>query len=148
MVGRYPYPRIGVVCQTTTMERTAREILETIEACNPDSEVRFVDTICEPTKQRVRALERLIETADVIVVVGGSNSNNTRQLVDRCVEAGRRVHHVQGAGDLAREWFSPRDRIGLTAGTSTPDATIDEVHEALLRMSSGSDGLLSRGTGS
>jgi 4-hydroxy-3-methylbut-2-enyl diphosphate reductase len=69
-----------------------------------------------------------------VVVVGGKNSNNTRQLVARCRERGLRAWHIQTAADLRREWLTGIETVGLTAGTSTLDETIDEVHEALLAL--------------
>jgi 4-hydroxy-3-methylbut-2-enyl diphosphate reductase len=69
-----------------------------------------------------------------VVVVGGKNSNNTRQLVARCQERGRPAFHVQTAADLRAEWFAGVETVGLTAGTSTLDETIAEVHQALLQM--------------
>jgi 4-hydroxy-3-methylbut-2-enyl diphosphate reductase len=69
-----------------------------------------------------------------MVVVGGRNSNNTRELVALCRERGVTTHHIQAADDLRPEWFQPGETIGLTAGTSTLDQTIDEVYEALTAL--------------
>lgn len=136
-VARYPYPRLGVVCQTTTDEATAREVLAEIERMNPHADIEFADTICEPTRQRVRSARQLAATTDVVVVVGGRNSNNTAQLARLCAAAGARVHHVQGPADLDRAWFAGCESIGLTAGTSTLDATVDAVESELRRIVSG-----------
>ena len=69
------------------------------------------------------------------MVVGGKNSNNTRQLVERCRARGVLAHHVEGADDLRREWFAGVDRVGLTAGTSTLAETIDAVEREIAAMS-------------
>lgn len=127
----YPHVRIGVLCQTTTPESTARAVVEAVRACNPGVEVRFVDTVCRPTKERQRALERLLDQVEAMVVVGGANSNNTRELAARCRARGLPTWHVQGAGDLDAARFAGIDVVGLTAGTSTLDATIDEVEHFL-----------------
>jgi 4-hydroxy-3-methylbut-2-enyl diphosphate reductase len=66
-----------------------------------------------------------------VVVVGGRKSNNTRQLVLRCQERGLPAYHVQGPDDLQPEWFDGIETVGLTAGTSTLDETIDAVYQAL-----------------
>ena len=71
---------------------------------------------------------------EAIVVVGGANSNNTRQLVLRCQTHGLPAYHVQGPDDLRQEWFDGIDIVGLTAGTSTLDETIDAVEQALQQM--------------
>jgi 4-hydroxy-3-methylbut-2-enyl diphosphate reductase len=133
-VERYPYDRLGVVCQSTFMADRARAILAAIEARNPGAEVRFVDTICEPTKQRVRAVRELSRRVRVVVVVGGRNSNNTRQLAAMCTASGCSTHHVQGPGDLRLHWFRGVRVVGLTAGTSTLPETIDDVEAALNGM--------------
>jgi 4-hydroxy-3-methylbut-2-enyl diphosphate reductase len=127
----YGHARLGIVCQTTATERRVEAIRAAIAEKNPDAEIRFIDTVCLPTKEHQRSLERLLEQVEAVVVVGGSNSNNTRELVERCRRANRPVAHVQSAADLDPGWFAGLATVGLTAGTSTLDRTIDEVHRAL-----------------
>jgi len=133
-VSTYPSDRLGVVCQTTAASRHVEAIRASIADHNPRAEIRFVDTVCLPTKEHHRSLERLLDEVDVMVVVGGRNSNNTKQLVARCLERGVPSVHVQGASDLDPVWFEGRKTVGLTAGTSTLDATIEDVQRALLGM--------------
>jgi 4-hydroxy-3-methylbut-2-enyl diphosphate reductase len=130
----YPFDRLGIVCQTTAAPREVADIRAAIRASNPRAEIRFVDTVCQPTKDRQAALERLIGQVDAVVVIGGRNSNNTQKLVALC-EANR-VHalHIQDASDLNPEWFRGCRTVGLTAGTSTPEETIENVHRALLKI--------------
>lgn len=73
----------------------------------------------------------LARQCDTVVVVGGANSNNTRELAATCARHGAEVHHVQTAADLRPEWFAHAGTVGLTAGTSTPDAVIDGVEKWL-----------------
>jgi 4-hydroxy-3-methylbut-2-enyl diphosphate reductase len=101
----------------------------------PESEVRFVDTVCQPTKQRQNAAVELARKCDVVVVIGGAHSNNTRELVNACSRFCGRVHHVQGAEDLCEEWFCDTDTVGITAGTSTPDGVIEEIERFLRTLS-------------
>lgn len=133
-VETYPYARLGVVCQTTAASRNVQKVREAIAAKNPQAEIKFVDTVCLPTKEHQRSLERLLEDVDAMVVVGGRNSNNTRELVSLCVERGVPAYHVQGAADVDAQWFEGVETVGLTAGTSTLDATIDEVYAALSKI--------------
>ncbi|MDB5349383.1 MAG: (E)-4-hydroxy-3-methyl-but-2-enyl pyrophosphate reductase [Planctomycetota bacterium] len=128
--------RLGIVCQTTTPPRRARSIREAIEARNPNAEIRFVDTVCRPTKDHQRALDRLLEEVDAVVVVGGANSNNTRELAATCRSRGVSAYHVQGPEDLDPSWFACVEVVGLTAGTSTLDETIEEVEHALASLPS------------
>ncbi len=130
-VRRFPHARLGVMCQTTTPARHVAAMRQAIAQHNPDADVCFIDTVCHPTKDHQAALERLLEQVGVVVVVGGRQSNNTRELVARCREAGATAYHVQGAADVRPEWFAGVDVVGLTAGTSTLDTTIDEVQAAL-----------------
>ena len=126
--------RIGILCQTTTSERVGTQVREAVEALNPHAEIRFVDTICHPTKDHQRALGRLLDVVDAMVVVGGRNSNNTRELAALSRERGVPALHVQGPEGLDRAFFRGVDCVGLTAGTSTLDATISEVRLALEKM--------------
>ena len=97
----------------------------------PGSEVLFRDTVCQPTKQRQGAAIELAQQSDLVIVIGGAHSNNTRELVTTCGRYCARVHHVQGAHDLRPEWFEGVEAVGITAGTSTPDNVIDQVEEAI-----------------
>lgn len=133
-VRSYPFKRLGIMCQTTTPVRHAEAIRAAVVARNPHAGVRYLDTICHPTKDHQKALERLLGRVQAMVVVGGSKSNNTRQLVERCREHGVAAYHVQSAADVQAWWFDGIETVGLTAGTSTLDATIQEVHEALMRI--------------
>jgi 4-hydroxy-3-methylbut-2-enyl diphosphate reductase len=134
-VRNYPHAKLGIVCQTTTPVRHADEIRAAIRKKNPHADIRFLDTICHPTKDHQKALDQLIDEVQAMVVVGGHNSNNTRQLVLRCQAAGLRAYHVQGPEDLRPEWFDGVQIVGLTAGTSTLDDTIDAVEQVLQQIS-------------
>ena len=126
-------PRFGVVSQTTQPVARARELVGLLRARFPKSEVRFADTVCRPTKQRQQAAVDLAAQCDVVIVIGGANSNNTRELVQTCGTRCERVHHVQSAADLDPAWLKADDTVGVTAGTSTPDILIDGVEAALQR---------------
>jgi 4-hydroxy-3-methylbut-2-enyl diphosphate reductase len=120
-------PRMGVAAQTTQPIDRVRALVTRIRQRFPASEVRFADTVCQPTKQRQTAAVDLARQCDVVIVIGGANSNNTRELVETCRRHCLRVHHVHTASDLLEEWFAAAGTVGLTAGTSTPDPVIDLV---------------------
>lgn len=126
--------RIGVVCQTTLPVATATALTARIRELNPHAEVRFADTVCDPTKRRIAAIADLAPQVDAFVIVGGKHSNNTHQLVLLARQHGVRTVHVQSADDLDPAWFAGCQVVGLGAGTSTLDITIAEVHDALLRI--------------
>src|SRR5262245_29586010 len=126
------HPRLGVAAQTTQAVEKVQHLVALIRQRFPESEVRFVDTGCGPTKERQSAAVEMARQADVVIVVGGRSSNNTRELVKTCARYCTRVHHVQTEADVRPEWFDAAEVVGLTAGTSTPDEVIDRV-EARLR---------------
>lgn len=120
-------PRFGVISQTTQPIDRVRSLVSALRAARPHAEVRFVDTVCKPTKDRQRALQKLLALADTIVVVGGRTSNNTKQLVAAADAAQRRAIHIERASELRAEWFVDARCVGLTAGTSTLPQTVQEV---------------------
>jgi 4-hydroxy-3-methylbut-2-enyl diphosphate reductase len=126
-----PRARYGVISQTTQPIEHVRAIVGAIQNRHPQSEVRFVDTICKPTKDRQSALRKLIVEADLVVVVGGHESNNTRQLAATCRLAGRRTIHIERAEELDAKDFAGVSVVGLTAGTSTMRETIEAVLKRL-----------------
>ena len=136
-------PRFGVAAQTTQPVERVQRLLLRIRQRFPRSEVRFIDTVCQPTKQRQSAAIELAQRSDVVLVIGGAHSNNTRELVATCSRYCARVHHVQSAADLRIEWFAGAGAVGITAGTSTPDHAIDEVelrvHQIAQDLSTTSD---------
>jgi 4-hydroxy-3-methylbut-2-enyl diphosphate reductase len=121
------HPRIGVAAQTTQSIEKVRHLVTCIGRRFPRSEVRFFDTVCKPTKERQHAAVELARASDVVVVIGGETSNNTRELVMTCGRYCSRVHHVQTEADLSSVWFRGVQTVGITAGTSTPDDVIDRV---------------------
>jgi 4-hydroxy-3-methylbut-2-en-1-yl diphosphate reductase len=124
-------PQFGVIAQTTQPIDRVRQLAGLISERFPKSDVRFTDTVCQPTKQRQNAAIELAQKCDVVVVIGGAHSNNTHELVKTCARFCNRVHHVQTAADLRADWFRAADTVGLTAGTSTPDNLIQEVEQLL-----------------
>ena len=126
-----PRPRLGIAAQTTQPVDRVRRLVDCIRQQFADADVRFVDTVCRPTKQRQTAAIDLAREADVVIVVGGASSNNTRQLVETCRRYCARVHHVQTDADLRGDWFHDARIVGLTAGTSTPDDVVDRVEAGI-----------------
>jgi (E)-4-hydroxy-3-methyl-but-2-enyl pyrophosphate reductase len=103
----------------------------------PRSEVTVMNTVCLPTRLRQLSAEELACQADVVLVVGGAHSNNTRELVATCSRHCARVFHVQTASDVRAEWLAGALRIGITAGTSTPNDVIDDVEAVVRTLATG-----------
>jgi 4-hydroxy-3-methylbut-2-enyl diphosphate reductase len=130
------HARIGVAAQTTQPLQKVRELVALIRYRFPRSEVRFFDTVCKPTKERQSAAIEVARQSDVVIVVGGHASNNTRELVRTCSCHCPRVHHVQEEAELEADWFDEARVVGLTAGTSTPDEVIDRVEARIRQIAS------------
>jgi 4-hydroxy-3-methylbut-2-enyl diphosphate reductase len=126
-------PRFGVAAQTTQPIERVRQLVDLLRRRFPDADVRFIDTVCQPTKQRQNAAIELAQQVDAVVVIGGAYSNNTYELVKSCSRYCARVFHVQTAEDLREEWFAGVEAVGITAGTSTPDSTVTEVEQWLAK---------------
>lgn len=133
-VRRYQARRLGIVCQTTMPPDVVEEVCGRIRRLNPTADVRLIDTVCLPTRLRQLAMLDLVRRVEAVVVVGGRHSNNTRRLVELCRQHETPAHHVESASDLEPGWFDGLASVGLTAGTSTLDETIDEVRRALERI--------------
>jgi 4-hydroxy-3-methylbut-2-enyl diphosphate reductase len=128
------HPRIGIAAQTTQSIEKVRRLAASIRRRFPRSDVRFIDTVCKPTKERQDAAVELARASDVVIVIGGETSNNTRELLKTCGRYCSRVYHVQTEADLSPEWFRDADTVGITAGTSTPDEIIDRVESQIQEL--------------
>jgi 4-hydroxy-3-methylbut-2-enyl diphosphate reductase len=129
-------PRYGIAAQTTQPIERVRHLVSCLRRRFPRSAVRFVDTVCQPTKLRQHAAVEIAQRSQVVIVVGGAHSNNTRELVATCQHYCPRVYHVQTAADVRPAWLVGAETVGLTAGTSTPDDIIDAVEARLREWSS------------
>jgi 4-hydroxy-3-methylbut-2-enyl diphosphate reductase len=132
-----PRQKFGVAAQTTQPVERVRRLVEAIRRQFPQSDVRFIDTVCRPTKDRQAAAIDLARKSDVVIVIGGARSNNTRELVNTCGQHCAQVHHVQTAQDLEAGWFVSAESVGITAGTSTPDDVIDGVERRIRELAEG-----------
>ncbi len=126
--GRKPR-RLGLMAQTTqppqNFARFAGRILEL--AIAGVSEVRVVNTLCPSVHLRQQAAQELSRRVDLMVVVGGHHSANTRRLAEVCQEAGCETRHIETAAEIAQDWVQGKGRIGVAAGTSTPDQEVEAV---------------------
>jgi (E)-4-hydroxy-3-methyl-but-2-enyl pyrophosphate reductase len=128
-----PYSSIKIFYQTTLNAEEFEDVVQTIE--RRAAHVERGDTICYATKENQDAARVLAEDpeVEVIVVIGGKKSANTKHLWEICRES-KPSYLVQGADDLDPAWFRNVETIGLTAGSSTPDYVIDEVESALTAL--------------
>src|SRR3972149_5707901 len=121
------HPHLGVAAQTTQAVEKVRHLVDLIRRRFPQSDVRFLDTVCKPTKERQSAAVEMAHQVDVVIVVGGRSSNNTRELVKTCARYCARVHHVQTDADVRPEWFDAAEGVGVTASQTSPGAGLDRA---------------------
>jgi len=133
-----PLDRAGVVIQTTFARSEAEKIVGVLATRVRDLTVR--DTICQATEVRLEATLVLARRVDLMLVVGGKNSSNTRRLYQVCVDAHVPVRFVESPHEVDPAWFISVRKIGLTTGTSTPDWLIKAVLERLDEMPGSSRG--------
>lgn len=131
--------KVGVMAQTThRMEDFARFVANLmLLQREANFEMHVVNTLCHATTGQQAAAAELAHRVDVMVVVGGRKSANTRHLREVCEGEGAATYHVESAHELDGAWFAGAGRIGLTAGASTPDRSIDEVEARLLALTEG-----------
>ena len=118
-------PRVGVVAQTTKNAAELQAVAEALE--RKGLEVRTFNTICRAAQRRQQAALELAREVDLMIVVGGLTSANTRELAALCRATGVPTYHVEGPAHLHPSWFRGVRKAGLTAGASTPDRVIEEV---------------------
>ena len=125
------YPKIKVIYQTTLNADDFEGVVRVIEAQNPDT-VR-ADTICYATKENQDAAKLLAADpeVDLVLVIGGKDSANTRHLWEIAAQS-KPAHLVQGVDDILPGWLDGVNCVGLTAGASTPDTAIDEIEAFLV----------------
>ncbi len=126
--------KIGIVCQTTQQIDKVRALVDEIRTTFPQADVQFKDTVCKPTKDRQVAVRELAAQVDLMIVVGGYNSANTKKLKLVCDEMGVESYQIERADEIRREMFVGREHVGITAGTSTPHHVIEEVYNAIIHM--------------
>jgi 4-hydroxy-3-methylbut-2-enyl diphosphate reductase len=127
------YQKLMIFYQTTLNAEEFEDVVNAIE--RRANVVERADTICYATKENQDAARVLAgdPEVDVIVVIGGKKSANTKHLWEICREA-KPAYLVQGVDDLDRQWFASADVVGVTAGSSTPDYVIEEVEQAIAAM--------------
>ena len=121
--------KIGVVVQTTQSRSNLEHVVSAL--LGRAEEVRVVNTICDATSGHQGACAELAARADVMIVIGGRISANTKRLAEIAAELCPRTYHIEGADELDPSWLVGAGLIGITAGASTPASQIDAVRRAI-----------------
>ncbi len=124
--------KIGVVAQTTQSFENLKNV---VDAClTKGGEIRVFHTICDATAVRQEEAKELAGRVDCMIVIGGYNSANTKRLAEVCTELQPKTYHIEMAQQLNPIWFEGVDKVGVTAGASTPKWLIDEVLEQIEKI--------------
>ena len=124
--------KVGVVVQTTQTPANLAAIVSALALRTMD--LRVVNTICSATQERQDSAAELASRADVMIVIGGKNSGNTRRLAEICMACCPRTHHIEDSSEIQRTWFEGVALVGITAGASTPGAHIDAALACINRL--------------
>lgn len=129
---RKRFTKLGVISQTT---RNESEFMALVGQLLPRAqEIRVFNTICSATRKRQEAARRLSAEVDCMLVIGDRNSSNTKTLAQECQNTGVATHIIESAADLDPSWFKASDKIGVSAGASTPDWIIKEVLDRMTQF--------------
>jgi len=132
-----PWKKLGVIAQTTQSFELFKEVVAA--SLYRAREVRVFNTICHATTVRQKEAVEIAKKVECMIVVGGYNSGNTQRLAGICREVQPETHHIETALELNPGWLRNKERIGLTAGASTPSWIIHEVEREIKRLTGRKD---------
>jgi 4-hydroxy-3-methylbut-2-en-1-yl diphosphate reductase len=121
--------RIGIVVQTTQPLEALKNVIS--EATEHAKEIKVYNTICNSTAQRLKETADAAAQVDVMVVVGGKNSANTTQLTKLCMSLSVPTYHIETSSEIKKAWIRRANKIGITAGASTPAWIIKDVEQRI-----------------
>jgi len=116
-------PVIHIVSQTTQSPKQFASIVELIAKI---SKVKIYNTICRATFDRQGSAEKLAKLVDIMIVIGGKNSGNTRRLYQICSQKVK-TYHIENVEEIKKSWFNSSNKVGITAGASTPNWIIENI---------------------
>ncbi len=127
--------KLGIISQTTKDEKEFMAV--TAALLSKSQEVRVFNTLCAATRQRQEAARELSQEVDLMLVIGDQNSSNTKTLTQECLQAGVRTWQIQSSADINPEYLVGVNKVGITAGASTPDWIIKEVLDRMTEFDDG-----------
>jgi len=117
--------KVGFIAQTTKSPESFKDIISSVII--KVKELKVFNTICNTTEIRQRSASDLAQKVDIMFVIGGRNSANTNRLAEICSATGTPTYHIETAGEIDLNWLKGKNKVGITAGASTPDWLIREV---------------------
>ena len=129
---KFKHDKVATIAQTTKKKEKYLEIVNALILKN--KEVRVFNTICDATLENQDAATELSQKVDIMIVIGGKNSSNTKQLHSICIENCKDSYLIENEKDLKPQWFNNKSNCGLTAGASTPDWVIQAVQKYIEKI--------------
>ncbi|MFA5070121.1 MAG: 4-hydroxy-3-methylbut-2-enyl diphosphate reductase [Patescibacteria group bacterium] len=123
--------KLGIICQTTSNVKVTAEIINILK--KRGSSIKIYDTVCQATRERQAAAKILAIKSDLVIVVGGNESSNTKKLKEVCSQYAK-TYQIEDEKGLRKNWFKNKKTIGLTAGASTPNWLIEKVYSKIQRI--------------
>ena len=123
--------KVAFVTQTTLSVDDTAKVVESLQKAFPDIRPPRKDDICYATTNRQNAVKEIAPNVDVFIVVGSKASSNANRLREVAERLGARAYLVDDAAEIEAEWFSHANRVGVTAGASTPEHLVDEVARSI-----------------
>lgn len=118
-----------LLTQTTLNKKKLEKIKSYLE--NNYQNVKILDKVCGATQVRQEAVEDLAKNVDILIVIGGKTSSNTKKLYDISVSFNPNTYLIQDENDLKKEWFEGKEKIGITAGASTPEEIVIKIENQI-----------------
>tara|TARA_Y100000590_G_C15653562_1_gene989735 strand:+ start:161 stop:1015 length:855 start_codon:yes stop_codon:yes gene_type:complete len=125
--------RAGVVSQSTQTIENVQAIINILMTKVFD--LHFINTICFPTKRNQEQIKELASDSDVMIIIGSFTSANSKRLTELALGINPNTYQVTCADEIEPSWFNKAEKVGVSAGASTPDYLIEEVHEKLKSIS-------------
>ena len=125
--------KIGVIAQTTQSLKNFLEVIQELLK-KEFSEIKIFNTICRDVNMRQRSTEKFSRDNDLVIVVGGRDSANTKRLYEICKDRGTQAYHIETGSEIKDRWLKGKKRIGVVSGASTPRWIVDGVVEKLRSM--------------
>ncbi|MCK5521026.1 MAG: 4-hydroxy-3-methylbut-2-enyl diphosphate reductase, partial [Candidatus Marinimicrobia bacterium] len=114
---------IGVVTQSTQTSENVKAIIDIL--FDKTQDLRIINTICPPTTRNQNEVKRISQENDIVIVIGSKTSANTKRLLSVSQKYNKRSYMISGPEEIDKNWFKEGDKVGVTAGASTPDEMIN-----------------------
>jgi len=122
----------GIMAQTTMSKDIFQKVVS--KAKKKSKKLTVINTICDATRKRQLSTLKLLKSIDIIIVIGGHNSANTKRLLELCLKNKKRAYQIENEKELKKEWFKDCERVGITAGASTPPWMIKRIKDKIQKI--------------